>query len=218
MNRLRSDDRQFTITAVLLHGRILSDASAGRLTPGSKAIALIGEEKRIKRSRLTSARRSVVSHIAGKLSRGRHREDAGQSLLEFALVLPLLLLVVTGITTFGIALNNYIILTNSVTVGARLLSISRGQTTNPCSDAATAIQNAAPMLTPGNLTYSFVLNGTSYTGATCSSSDAYSGAAGNLQTGKPAQVTVNYPCNLRVFGIDYAPTCSLQAQITELVQ
>jgi Flp pilus assembly protein TadG len=216
MNKLRSDYRQSTIRMVLRRCR-RSSASADLPTSGSKP-ALLGDEKQIKQGRLTTDGK-IVFGFPGGPTRGRlHAEEAGQSLLEFALVLPLLLLIVTGITTFGIALNNYIILTNSVTVGARLLSISRGQTTNPCSDAATAIQNAAPTLTPGNLTYSFVLNGTSYTGSTCSSADAYSGAAGNLQTGKSAQVTVSYPCNLQVFGINYAPTCNLTAQITELVQ
>jgi Flp pilus assembly protein TadG len=217
MNELRSSNRQSTMGRIIGKG-IRSSASVGIPISGNKFGLLPGEAKKMKRSCLASGDGSIASRFASRLSRSHHGEDAGQSLLEFALVLPVLLLIVTGITTFGIALNNYIILTNSVSVGARLLSISRGQTTNPCSDAATAIQGAAPTLIPGNLTYSFVLNGTSYPGASCSSSDAYSGAAGNLQTGKPAQITVSYPCNLQVFGINYAPTCNLQAQITELVQ
>jgi hypothetical protein len=31
-------------------------------------------------------------------------------------------------------------------------------------------------------------------------------------------VTVSYPCTLAVYGTDYAPGCSLQAQVSELVQ
>ena len=36
--------------------------------------------------------------------------------------------------------------------------------------------------------------------------------------GAPAQVTATYPCNLSVYGISYAPGCTLTAQITEVVQ
>jgi hypothetical protein len=31
-------------------------------------------------------------------------------------------------------------------------------------------------------------------------------------------VTVTYPCSLAVYGANYAPHCSLQAQMTELIQ
>ena len=61
----------------------------------------------------------------------RTRNDRGQSLVEFAVCLPVLLLILTGIFTFGIALNNYLMMTNAVSIGARYLAISRGQTSYP---------------------------------------------------------------------------------------
>jgi Flp pilus assembly protein TadG len=151
-------------------------------------------------------------------ARLRFGKVRGGSLIEFALVLPMLLLIVTGICTFGIALNNYLMLTDSVGTGARLLAISRGQTTDPCATTAAAVYNAAPLLVPASFSFSFVLNGTSYSGASCSSSSVTTGAAGNLVQGQPAQVTVTYPCSLSVYGINYAPNCTLKAQVTELVQ
>ena len=145
-------------------------------------------------------------------------EDSGQAAVELALCLPILLLVVMGILTFGLAINNYIMLTDATGVGARAMAISRGQTTDPCSTASAAIYAAAPLLTPDSLTFTFNLNGTTYTGASCSSGSTTTGAASHLVQGLPAKVTVTYPCVLQVYGTDYAPGCSLQAQTTELVQ
>jgi Flp pilus assembly protein TadG len=150
--------------------------------------------------------------------RFRHFGDDGQSMIEMALVLPVFLLVVTGILTFGLAFNNYIQLTEATSVGARVLAISRAETTDPCSTAATAVFAAAPTLNQSNLSFSFLLNGAPYSGITCNSTSNTTGAAGNLVQGGSATVIVSYPCTLKVFGANYAPNCSLQTQMTEYVQ
>jgi Flp pilus assembly protein TadG len=171
--------------------------------------------------------RAAASLIAGSGIRSsgarvrarRHRGGRqGQSLLEFALALPLLLLIVTGILTFGLALNTYLTLTNAVTIGGEQLAISRGQTTDPCNTAARVIYGVSPLLNPSSFRFTFVLNGNSYSGAACPSSSTTTGAAGNLVMGGPAQVIATYPCNLSVYGVNYAPSCLLTAQITEVVQ
>jgi len=144
--------------------------------------------------------------------------DHGNALIEMAVTLPPLLLVATGIWVMGFAMNNYLILTNATTVAARQLSISRGQTLDPCAVAVTALKAAAPTLTPANFTYSFTLNATTYTGASCSSTSYTTGAPSNLVQGQPASITVTYPCNLQAYKANFAPTCNLQAQMTELVQ
>lgn len=167
---------------------------------------------------------SLAKHIRTRI---RANSEEGQSLLEFALCLPVFLLIVTGITTFAIALNNYLVMTNAVSTGAQQVAVSRGNTTDPCALAATAIVNAAPNLNSSNLKFSFVLNGTSYpssgtysgsSAATCSSSSTTTGAAGNLVSGQAAQVTLTYPCNLAVYGHNYMPSCNLAVQTTEIVQ
>ncbi len=142
----------------------------------------------------------------------RARDEEGQALLEFAYVVPVLLTLVMGIVVFGSALNNYLVLTDATAVGARVLSISRGQTTDPCSATAIAVEGAAPNLKAANFKFSFVLNGTAYSGATCS------GAQTNLVEAQNAQVTVTYPCNLKFFSFNPAPSCNLTAQTTERVQ
>lgn len=145
-------------------------------------------------------------------------EDNGQALIEFAFVAPLFLVVVTGIFMFGIAFNNWEVMTEATNVGARTVAISRGQTLDPCQTAVLAIEAASPNLKPSSLTFSFSFNGVAYSGTSCSSSSSTTGAAGNLLQGQTAQVNVTYPCNLQLYKTNYAPSCFLHAQTTELVQ
>ena len=49
-------------------------------------------------------------------ARKRGRGEDGQALVEFAIVLPLLLILVTGIIQFGLLFNKYITLTDAAPV------------------------------------------------------------------------------------------------------
>ena len=181
---------------------------------------MMPQKNTLGRSNLKTSPRKTTLAFIGVTNDPRRRclNENGQAMVEMALVLPILLLVVTGILTFGIAFNNYVLLTEATGIGARTLAISRGATTDPCATASSAIIAAAPLLTPANLSFTFVLNGATYTGVSCSSGSSTTGAAGNLVQGTNAVVTVNYPCSLAVFGANYAPQCSLRAQMAELVQ
>jgi len=55
--------------------------------------------------------------------RARWTNDAGAELIEFALVLPLLLLVVAGIMDFGFLFQRFEVVTNAAREGARLGSL-----------------------------------------------------------------------------------------------
>jgi Flp pilus assembly protein TadG len=59
----------------------------------------------------------------GRRSGGRKIRDRGATAVEFALVLPLLLLLVCGIIDFGRALNAQISLTEAAREGARLAAL-----------------------------------------------------------------------------------------------
>ena len=148
---------------------------------------------------------------------GEGNED-GQALIEFAVTVPLLLLVVTGILTFGIALNNYLMLTQATGVAARTLAVNRGQTLDPCSTVATAVMAAGPTLNSSNLTFNIVLNGTPFSGTSCASASTSTGAAGDMVQGTPAKVTVTYPCKLAVYGARPLSSCTLTAQTTEAME
>lgn len=59
--------------------------------------------------------------VALTSSRRRTRDpEAGQELIEFALVFPMLLLVMLGIIDFGFLFRNYEVLTNAAREGARV--------------------------------------------------------------------------------------------------
>lgn len=52
------------------------------------------------------------------------RNEKGQSLVEFAILLPVLLLLIMGILEFGLILNSYLTINNSAREGARLGIVS----------------------------------------------------------------------------------------------
>ena len=74
----------------------------------------------------------------------RAKDEKGQAMVEFVLVLPLFLGLVFLAIGFGITLNNYLRVTDIARVGARAASIARfsGQP-NPCKAAVTAATAAA---------------------------------------------------------------------------
>jgi Flp pilus assembly protein TadG len=138
--------------------------------------------------------------------------DDGSSMVEFALCLPPLMLLMTGIFAFGIATANYGTLTNATSIAAMQLAISRGQISDPCAVGSAAVYAAAPYLEQANLSFTFVLNGTTYTGTTCTA------GAANLVQGQGAQVTVTYPCSLVAYKFSTFSSCTLTAKTSELVQ
>jgi Flp pilus assembly protein TadG len=164
---------------------------------------------------LTPAPRPLrASHIFTDLppsskSSGLARRERGQSTVEFAIVAPLLLTLLVAMVVFGIAYNNYLSLTFATDAGSQLLSISRGQSTDPCQTASEAVFSAAPQLTQSNLKFSIVL-GTN-TVATNSANPSCSGSQQYLVQSQNAQVTVTYPCNLNILGFNPVPNCALTA-------
>ena len=61
---------------------------------------------------------SALSRVTGRL-----RSDRGAELIEFALVLPVLLLVLGGILDMGFLFNNYAVVTNAAREGARMAAV-----------------------------------------------------------------------------------------------
>jgi Flp pilus assembly protein TadG len=147
------------------------------------------------------------------------RED-GQSTLEIALLMPMLLLMVTGMTSFGFTIRNYSILTDATSLASRQLAISRGQTTDPCATVVSAVTQAAPSLTQSSMTYTTdIYSGAShwqYVGTSCSGPNTYSGAPGNLLFQGVVRVTVTYPCSLWRYG--NSGVCSLTASTAQVIQ
>jgi Flp pilus assembly protein TadG len=138
------------------------------------------------------------------------KNDEGVSAIEFAILSPVLLLIVTGIFKFGVAMNHSLSLTNAVAQGALTLALSRG-TTTPYSSTTGAIGAAAPNLVPAQTTITVKINGTACTSdATCVTM---------MIAGQTAVVKATYPCDLTVMGHNYAPSsCNLSAQTAQMIQ
>jgi Flp pilus assembly protein TadG len=76
----------------------------------------------------------------------RLKNQKGQSLVEFAILLPILLLLLMGILEFGIMLNSYLTVNNSAREGARL-----GIVAGSNLEISELITNISPTLDTDNL-------------------------------------------------------------------
>jgi Flp pilus assembly protein TadG len=55
----------------------------------------------------------------------RKKREQGQTMAEFALVLPVLAILLFGVIQFGITFNNYLAVTDAVRAGARQAAVAR---------------------------------------------------------------------------------------------
>jgi Flp pilus assembly protein TadG len=70
------------------------------------------------------------------------RNEQGQTMTEFALVLPILALILFAVIQFGIVFNNYVQLTDATRAGARKAAVSR-QVADPVGTAQAAVRASA---------------------------------------------------------------------------
>lgn len=89
-----------------------------------------------------------------KNMRRRPRNEDGQAVVEFALVMPLLLLLLLGIIQFGSIFRDYIALTDATRVGARQASVARSiqPDTARIPNVIARVQKAAVNLDPNKMT------------------------------------------------------------------
>jgi Flp pilus assembly protein TadG len=156
----------------------------------------------IKRALAKTLRRAMIMEM---------RDVSGTALIEFAFVMPLLLMMLVGMFMFGLTIHNYISVTGAAEAGMLPLTVSRGDTT-PWTDTTNVIYAAAPTLLKANLTVSVSVNGTACT------SDATCVTALSTAAGLPASVTVRYPCDLKVLAVSYLSNCTVSATPTGRVQ
>ena len=137
------------------------------------------------------------------------REQNGSSLIEFALVMPVMLLVMTGIFSFSMAFYRQEQLTQAVGAGGQYLQQIRTSTTDPCKDTFNAITSAAPALTSSSITLTLTMGSTNVTAQTCA------GDQTDLTQGGNVTVTASYPCTLTGYNYVFGGTCKLYAKVTE---
>ena len=79
------------------------------------------------------------AHASGARTESRHRrDDTGASAVEFAMILPLLLLVVFGVINFGFLLAQNATLASAVREGARYGSVNSYGGTHTCANVVSA--------------------------------------------------------------------------------
>src|SRR5947199_4566354 len=78
------------------------------------------------------------------------RNEQGQTMTEFALVLPVLALVLFGVIQFGIVFNNYVTLTDATRAGARKAAVGR-RLADPVGSAVGAVRASATDLKQSDL-------------------------------------------------------------------
>jgi Flp pilus assembly protein TadG len=110
----------------------------------------------------------------------------GQAMVEFALVIPLLLLLIFGIIQFGILFNNYLTLTDAVRVGARQAAVSRSLP-DPVGTTKNRVERASAGLDKSKLSI------------TVEPYNPLDGTATWAQGGD-VKVTAKYPFHINLFG------------------
>lgn len=70
----------------------------------------------------------------------RHRSSSGQALIEFALILPLLFLLIVNVINFGGMLYAWICVSNAARTGAQYYSTDKAVVDSPTQPAVAAVQ------------------------------------------------------------------------------
>jgi Flp pilus assembly protein TadG len=117
-------------------------------------------------------------------------------MVEFALIMPVLCMVLFAIIQFGILFNDYLSLTDATRVGARKAAVSR-TAANPVLVTEAAVEAAAPDLADGDLDINVT---------------ATAWAPGGEVT-----VTASYPYDVNVLGMVVA-SGRLTSSITERIE
>ena len=117
--------------------------------------------------------------MAEKRHQLRPSDERGQTLAEFAVMLPVLCLILFGIIQFGVVFHDYLTVTDASRVGARRAAVSR-LVPDPAAAAETAARNSA-----GNLNVT----------AVCEADDWD-------EAGSDVSCTVTYPYSIDVIGLD----------------
>jgi Flp pilus assembly protein TadG len=125
------------------------------------------------------------------------RSERGQAIVEFAFVIPLLLLLLLGIMQVAVTYNHYLTITDAARVGARAAAVGRFDNETPAQVEQAAI-DAASDLDPNKVN------------ATASNPNWN-------QSGSDVTVTVSYPYSIDVLGL-VVSSGTISSSITERVE
>jgi Flp pilus assembly protein TadG len=155
--------------------------------------------------------RSKAARIGAFLRSG----EGGQALVEIAITLPILLILLTGIYSFGVTYACKLALTNAVGEAAQTLQVSRSGNTDPCATAWNSLKAAAPALNSSNITMTVTFDTGATGGGTALTENSCSGQASSFTglSGVTNEVSASYPCSLAIYGRVFA-SCTIQAAVS----
>jgi Flp pilus assembly protein TadG len=165
------------------------------------AILFAGGRKRAGGEQRASAGTQSIG-VRGLLRSG----DEGGALIETALVLPILLMVLTGMFSLVIALYNYQQLGNATITAAQQLGAGRGLITDPCAAVAVAVAASLPNWAASKFTYTLTVTDSAGAahkfGPTGGSGFSCTTGGANMGQNEPVTLMVSYQYTwLPAFGI-----------------
>jgi Flp pilus assembly protein TadG len=119
----------------------------------------------------------------------------GQTMTEFAIVMPLLLFLLLGIIQFGVVFNNYVTLTDAVRAGARKGAVAR-RLSDPTGAVQQQVKDAATDLNASDLSVT---------------------VTSTFVQGSDVTVTATYPYSIKLLGL-VVKSGSLHSSMTERVE
>jgi len=158
------------------------------------------------------------SRSAGRLLRAwLHNGDGGQSMVEVALLLPIVMMMLTGIFSVGVAYVNLGSLQTGVNLGASDLAGLYSVTSDPCADTFAIIASGAQSFNPAKITVTYYLNAPTSAAATGTKEGPFTGSSANscssiaLTERSYFSIYALYPCNIGMYGISFSSSCELPA-------
>lgn len=149
----------------------------------------------------------------------------GSALLEGALVMPLIVITLAGMTDWGLALYQYHLLSTATSEAMRQLIISRGVATpiaysfKPFEDWAGTLKVTRAMVTM-KIQDPAVANYNGWQSPPCndlSMTEALCAAQIGRAAAKPAQITVNFPCTM-TFTPQFASLCPIKITMVGIIE
>lgn len=169
--------------------------------------------------------RAIHSKRWSKWRRAAFFGQEGGSLVEFAVVLPLMMTVIMGAASFSMGLYSIQQLANATATAAQQLGAETGTITDPCATTATTVISALPNWTTSKLSFTLKITNTSGTVNTYASGSTYGTGTAFSCTGGASQMAPNEPVVVQVtyaytwFPIlDFSPSSSLTATEAALME
>ena len=167
-----------------------------------------------------------------------HLRDEGQALVEYALLLPIIFALLTGILSLGLCLANYVSIENAADSAEQILakaSLDPVGSVDPCQAVSLAVLGSANTLqtattaslvtqangdVAGNglvLSLSFAGMAT-LTGPPGASFSCKGQALPQQPLSQVASLTITYPCNIGIYGQNFSSSCYLKAPVQATIQ